>query len=537
MQLAELIITDAAERGLRHFFGLPGSGSPMDMMDAGRRLGVEFITVAHESSAAIMAAYNGMMRGTAGLALAIKGVGAGNLAAGAVNAYFERMPVVCVCESSPGNVQQREMIQHCDHRGLFGAVAKYQTDLASPTGPETLRAAVEAATEGRPGPVLLNMPSDVGRAECGPPLPVRNAAPTASPNEDQLAAAEVLLRRTRRPLVIAGADVVRAGATDELRQFVEAVGAAVLVTLDARGVIHEKHPRWAGAFVGIFTPNLIETEILNQTDLVILVGVDPMMSHTPWSNPLPTCELVLRPDYETLSPHPTARVDGDLRVTLRRLANPQRGFSEDEISRICSQILVQFKRPTGVPLTAQDIIEITRGVLPEEGVLFSETGVLVNMLERLWPVSRPGTYFGTSGGRTMGLTVPAILGAKLARPDVPMIGLGCDGSLLMRLGELEGFARTGVTVPLVIVNDHALGTIKSRQRSRGMAEYKLDLYPIDLAAVARACGLYGVTVRTPEALQQALTVAMVADRTTLIDAQVEPRAYQDSFGPTIGVLQ
>jgi acetolactate synthase I/II/III large subunit len=118
MTLTELIIAEAAQRGLRHFFGLPGSGSPMDMMDAGRRLGVEFITVAHESSAAIMAAYNGAMCRTAGLALAIKGVGAGNLVGGAVNAYFERMPVICVCECAPASVKQTELIQLCSHGRL-----------------------------------------------------------------------------------------------------------------------------------------------------------------------------------------------------------------------------------------------------------------------------------------------------------------------------------------------------------------------------------------------------------------------------------
>jgi acetolactate synthase-1/2/3 large subunit len=229
-------------------------------------------------------------------------------------------------------------------------------------------------------------------------------------------------------------------------------------------------------------------------------------------------------------------VDGDLRVALRRLAAPQHGFSTEEIAHARGRILVHFRRPSGVRLAAQDIIEIARRVLPEDGILFSETGIPVCMLEHLWPVSRPGTYFGTSGGRTMGLTLPAILGARLARPDVPMIGLGSDGSTLMRLGELEVFARTGAAVPLVICNDRALGTIKSRQRSRGLDEYKLDLYPVDLAEVARACGLLGATVRTPEELEKALTAAMVADRTTLIDAQVEPRAYQDSFGPTIGML-
>ena len=100
----------------------------------------------------------------------------------------------------------------------------------------------------------------------------------------------------------------------------------------------------------------------------------------------------------------------------------------------------------------------------------------------------------------------------------------------------EALPRTGVAAPLVIFNDSALGTIKSRQRSRGMNEYKLDLYPVDLAGVACACGLKGITVRSPEELEKALTAAMVADKATVIDARLEPRAYQDSFGPTIGVL-
>ena len=90
MKLADLIMADAYERGVRHFFGLPGGGAPLDLMEAGRKIGVDFIAVAHESSAAIMAAYNGLMNETAGVALAIKGVGAANLAAGAATAYFER---------------------------------------------------------------------------------------------------------------------------------------------------------------------------------------------------------------------------------------------------------------------------------------------------------------------------------------------------------------------------------------------------------------------------------------------------------------
>ena len=136
----------------------------------------------------------------------------------------------------------------------------------------------------------------------------------------------------------------------------------------------------------------------------------------------------------------------------------------------------------------------------------------------------------------MGLMVPAALGARLAQPKKPMVGLGADGSLLMRLGELEVFARAGVAMPLIIINDQALGTMKARQKSRGFADYGLDFHAVDYVAIAKACGLRGVIVETPEAFRSALAEAMESDRTTLIDARVDPQAYQNSFSPTIGDL-
>ena len=537
MKLAELIITEARGRGLRHFFGLPGGGSPLDMMEAGRQLDVSFVSVAHESSAAIMAAYYGLMKNTAGLALSVKGIGAGNLAGGAANAYFERMPVVCLCESSPMHVTQKEMVQHCDHSRLFGAAVKYQNTLTAAEAAASVQEAVFQATDGRPGPALLNLPSDMGLAEGGAPLTIKTSPDATSPDNAQLAAARELIQTASRPVIIAGTDVVRAGAAKELQTLVENIGAAVLVNMDARGVFPESHPRWAGVLTGNYAPNIIETEIMSQADAGLLIGADSMMTHVPWDVDLPTCELTLRAEYETLSPDPKVRVDGDLKEILKNLsAHNQPGFSDDQIQGTRRKVLQNFKRPEGAQFAAQDIIEITRAVLPAEGVLFSETGAYIAMLEHLWQVEDPNTYWGTTGGRTMGLTLPAIFGAKLAKPDMLAVGIGGDGSLLMRLGELETFARAGVAVPLIIINDQALGTMKSRQKSREMPEYALDFHSVDFAGIATACGLRGVTVNTPEQFESELQLAMDADRTTLIDARVDPQAYQDSFGPTIGVL-
>ena len=102
---------------------------------------------------------------------------------------------------------------------------------------------------------------------------------------------------------------------------------------------------------------------------------------------------------------------------------------------------------------------------------------------------------------------------------------------------VEVFARTGAAAPLIIINDRSLGTMKSRQKSRGMPEYGLDLHPVAFADVARACGLRGATVDTPEAFEAELKQAVEADVTTLIDARVDAAAYQDGFAAMIGVFQ
>jgi acetolactate synthase I/II/III large subunit len=532
--ISQRIMAEAHEQGLRYFFGLPGGGAPLEMIDTGGRLGISFVPVAHESSAAIMAGYYGLMKGTAGLALAIRGVGAGNLAGGVVNAFFERLPLIAICESTPVSPGDRTGVQQCDQNGLFAGVAKFQADLAASNVEALVRDAFRVAVEGRPGPVILGFPSDAEAIFDRAYVPVSGSPLRPRPAGD-LQAARDFLARCARPVVIAGADIIRGHAIGELRDLVEAAGAAVLVTMEARGVFPESHPRWAGVLTGVFNKNVIETRVLDQADGVLMAGVDAAMTHGPWKHEIPCCEATARSEYRSLHPGPAVRVSGDLKAMLRILTPPPRpGFAESEVRRLREDILLFFRRPPGARFAAQDVIEITRKLLPADGILFSETGAYICMLEHLWLVDKPGTYFGTSGGRSMGLTLPAAIGARLADPATPMVGIGGDGSLLMRLGELETMARTGAAFPLVIINDQALGTIKWRQKSRGFPDRGLDLYPVDFAAVAAACGLRGVMAQTPEEFESALGSALRSRRATLIDARVDPVAYQDGFGATIG---
>ena len=536
LKAAEAVMAAAQEHGLKHFFGIPGGGSPLELIDAGRKVGVQFVNVSHESSAAIAASYYGRLKGTAGLAMSIRGVGAANMAGGVANVYFERLPLVGVCEAPPVSSSPMESVQQCDQPRLFEGITRYQSTLTADGALEMIGEAFTQAVDGRPIPSILHLPAGLGEVKPGQTSSQEASPHDSSLDEPALAKLQEFVKKHHRLTILAGADVIRGDATRELLAFAEATGAAVLVTMDARGVFPESHPRWAGVFLGLFNPNVIESRILQRSDGVVFVGVDAMMTHAPWKSELPAGELAARLDYSSMS-SPIIRVNGDLKFALQRLtAQPRSGFPETEIRQLRSGILPYFKRPAKARFAAQDILEITRELLPSDGLLLSETGAYICMLEHLWPVERPGTYMGTSGGRTMGLTVPAALGARLADRERPMVGLGADGSLLMRLGELEAVARSGIALPLVIINDQALGTMKARQRSRGFPNYALDLHAVDFSTIARACGLQGVVVETPQSFRRELAQALESDRTTLIDARVDPQPYQDSFGPTIGDL-
>eukprot|EP00937_MAST-01D_sp_MAST-1D-sp2_P004716 g4716.t1 len=595
LTLAQYVIRDCKARGLRHFFGIPGSGSPMDLMDAAREEGLEFVISGHESSAVISAAYYGAFTGgatgsgTPGLMVGIKGVGMGNAVGGAVNASTERMPVVVICEARASKVPRAlPLAQHTgvDQAAFFGDQVRYAGSFGRGDVAETWHAATAhaSACPGRPGASFVDLPGDLGRAPVDAAAAEALAAAAteraaawadrAGAPADRIAAAAAVLARHRRPVLVVGADVVRDGACDAFGALARGpLRAAVITTMEARGAFDETDDRWAGVLVSRTSPLVIETKLLAEADCIVLCGVDSYMVENPFLKPLPTVvELAAHPAHGSLTDTrgilagdasaaqnaggaPDAvRLDGHLRKTLEALAvacaappaagafrgGAGYGFDAVAVRAIRQHVLDEcFRRPATSGLTANDIIETTRRLLPAHGVVFAETGVFVCMLEHLWPAARPRTFFGTSGGRSMGLTVPALLGAKLAAgASTPMVGFGGDGSLLMRLGELESFGRLAHQLrgtPLVVINDQALGTMQARQRSRKMAPYSLAFHGVDFAAVARACGMGAATVSTAAEFEAALAAALdPAAPPTLIDARVDARAYQDSFAKTVG---
>ena len=164
-------------------------------MDAGRRFGVDFVSTSHESSAAIMAAYYGVLKQTAGLALSVRGVGAGNLLGGVVNAHFERVPVVAVCETVPTSMAAYPSVQYCDQLSCYQRICKYAAAVSKEDAAAQIQASVYHSLEGRPGPALLNVPADLSQTSWNAPLPSKPIALPSSPaSSAQIALARAFLR-------------------------------------------------------------------------------------------------------------------------------------------------------------------------------------------------------------------------------------------------------------------------------------------------------------------------------------------------------
>ena len=532
----ELLIDRAWGEGIRHFFGLPSSGVLLHVLEAGRRRGVDFISTAHESSGVIAAAYNGYFSGSAGLAIGIQGPGAGNMASGAVNAQFERKPVVCVCEC-PALDDFGNWGQQADHPGLFKSTVRACLRIAPQTAAQTVHDAFRIAAGSRYGPVLLELPRNLGTSLAATDFVAATAVELPDPEPLEVEAACNAVASFQRPVIIAGDDVRQEGLTTALVELADTLQAVVLVTMDGRGVFPETHPRFGCVYIGTAPPHTLYRSFLNESDGVLVIGADGRMKEARWDIDVPVCELVTCPEFSALSDTPQWRVNGSLGATVKSLVRRRNrvGFPISRIAELRAAAAPRFARPPSARLAVQDVIGITREQLPGDGLLFAETGVFQSMLEHLWPVVVPDTFFGSTVGRTMGLTVPALLGAKLACPTRPMIGFTTDGSALMRLGELEVYARAGVVAPLVVMNDGALGTIQAQQRFQGLPDYGLHLQRVDFSSIARTLGLNGVVVETPEEYVSALRRSWDAQSATLIDCRIDSQEYRDSFMPTTGM--
>ncbi len=523
--VADALIDALVRHGLERVFGLPGGGSNLDLIEAARRQGIEFILARHETSAVMMAAVDADLNDSVGLVLVTKGPGVANAVNGVAHASLDRSPIVLVTDGVAK--QQFAFISHqvFDQKAMLAPIVKAYSRLDGPDAGAEMSNLVTTAMTPRKGPVHIELTASAARANVrNAPRHMVSRMPAAS--AAALVEARAIIATAKCPVVVAGLET--RGAHLQTRALVEALGCPALVTYKAKGVIPDSHP----LFAGIFTGGALEQRTVRQADLIILVGLDPVELITqPWPYTAPILEVGFKhhPVHYVV---PVASLHGDLTENLKRMTSSTRRpteWTKKEIATLRENMAAALAyRGSRAGLTPEAVVKIAaemarpltrwpRATVDAGAHMFSATA--------FWPCRAPHDLLISNGLASMGFALPAAIASALHDRKRVTIAFTGDGGLLMCLGELATAVQQDARVVIVVFNDGSLSLIDIKQQQREFPPQGVRWKRPDFAAVIKGLGGRGYRAGTAAGYRRALREAYMGRGPALIDVIVDPSGY------------
>ncbi len=468
---ADLFIKSLECCGVTTVFGVPGEETTA-LMRAIEASDLTFVLTRHEQAAAFMASVHGRLTGRPAVCLATLGPGATNLITGVADAHLDHVPLIAVTGQGSTNRMGPESHQMIDLDALFAPVTKFSRTIVTSDAISGIAAeAVRRALAEKPGAVHVCLPEDIASAEvAGAPLPLPTPA-KLMPSSTAIEAAARRLACAERPVILAGAGVLRGKAVETLQRFAESLQLPIATSFMANGVLPQGHPLSLYSF-GQPEDDYVDLA-LQAADLVIAVGFDPV------EYPLGTLSNGKQIPVLALSQTETAsdtgwllagQVAGDLNATLEGLMTALEGRRWDLPSTFeathaaMEKTLARRRTANGVgPMAPQDICsEITRQIRPEDTVL-SGVG-----LHKLWVArhvipKRAGQVIIPNGLAGMGLALPGAVAAARLNSEGRVLAICGDGDVMMNVQDMETAARLGLDLTVMVWEDGGYGLIDEKQ--------------------------------------------------------------------------
>jgi acetolactate synthase-1/2/3 large subunit len=521
--LADRLVERLRAVGTRALFGVPGGGGNLRLIDAAERAGLPFVLTTTETGGAIAAIAQSEITGCPGACLTTLGPGASAVANGVACAELERAPIFVFTDNYASGEIGTYDHQSFDYRKFFGAIAKKSLTLAPDRAFGSIQQAFAAIAEPPPGPVHIECPADFeSGARPKAWLVSRWQPPETSPI--QRAKIEELLERSRRPLAIVGLGARLDSDAAAIRQFCERLDVPAMVTYKAKGVVPDAH----ACFAGVFTNGAIEREILDQSDLILAIGLDPVeLLPRPWTMAQPIVGIARWTMPETHIPFNVQWIS-DVPAALAE-CETWLGRSEWDLAEIGRTVRDQRQRvdikATG--MTASRVVEVAASALALTARVAVDAGAHMFPATMLWPVSEPNGMLISNGLSTMGFALPAAIGAALVDRSRPVVALTGDGGLLMCAGELLTAAREKARVIVIVFNDASLSLIEIKQRARRLPPAGISLGEVKWTTLAEGFGIPAFVASTDEELARAIERALACDGPSLIDARIDRSTYGD----------
>ena len=527
---ADLLAQRLFEAGCRHAFGMPG-GEVLTLVDALESAGITFHLTKHENAAGFMAEAVHHRDGAPAILVATLGPGAMNGINVVANALQDRVPMIVLTGCVDADEALTYTHQVMDHSQVYRSITKGTFMLTADGADIIADKAVSLANQPRPGPVHIDVPISVADTRVSGVKRRRLAkvAPVA-PGAECLEKARRWVAEAERPLAIIGLDVLYDDSRCVVRAFLEHFNIPFVTTYKAKGVVPEDHPLCLGGagLSPLADKHLIP--LVEQADLVLCLGYDPIEMRPGWREIWDPEDKRVIDIAAVVNDHYMHQAGlnlvADTSATLEAIAkgNPARKtWPNGEPDQVKTALAEAF--PTDEDWGPAAIIAETRAVLPTESLATADSGAHRILLSQMWECSEERGLIQSSALCTMGCAVPMAIGLKLAEPDRPVISFSGDAGFLMVAGELSTAAEMGENPIFLVFVDASLALIELKQRQRQMGNRGVDFDRHDFAAMGRAFGGYGHTVRNRDELRAALDQALKADKFTVIAAEIDRGGY------------
>ena len=527
---AEILVECLLEQGVDTIFGFPG-GAVLNIYDALYKYQdkIRHILTSHEQGAAHAADGYARASGKVGVCLATSGPGATNLVTGIATAYMDSVPVVAITGNVPLNLLGKDSFQEVDITGITMPITKHNfivkdvNDLA-----DIVRRAFKIAREGRPGPVLIDIPKDITAQKTEY---VRKEVQPIERSVKYISDAAVkeainLLNSSVRPLIYAGGGVSASDACEELLELAERLQSPVTLSLMGMGAFPSTHELYTGmvGMHGTKTSNMAVTEC----DLLIAIGArfsDRVVSKLERFAPN---AKILHIDVDAAEVNKNIRSEchiiGDVKEVLTRI---NKDIEPRDRSKWLGYIKeLKEKYPLGrdsEALTPQFILDKIYEITKGDAIIATEVGQHQIWTAQYYKFTKPRTLITSGGLGTMGFGLGASIGAQIARPDKRVINIAGDGSFRMNLNELATAVEYNLPIIEVIMNNHALGMVRQWQNmfyDKRFSQTTLDR-ATDFVKLAEAFGACGFNLTKKEDAERIITEALSLNRPVVINCEID----------------
>jgi acetolactate synthase I/II/III large subunit len=541
MRAADALMESLKAEGVEHVFGIPG-GANLPTYDALVDADIRHIQVRHEQGGGHAAEGYAKASGRVGVAFATSGPGATNLVTSIADAIMDSVPTVFVTGQVRTELIGTDGFQEADVTGITMPIVKHSFQVTDPRQiPQYVHEAFHVASTGRPGPVLVDVPQDLSRADIEyeadtDPVELPGYKPSTEGNIKQVRLAAKAMANASRPVIYSGGGVINSDGSEELRELCLSDRFPVTSTVMGLGAFPAPHEQWLG-MLGMHGTRAANYAMDN-ADLIVAVGArfDDRITGK-LSEFAPRAKFIhIDIDPAEISKNVPAHIPivGDAKQVLAKLSKEYRALQTDssrldgwwkQIAAWQEEYPLRYEPGEGGEIKPQFMIEAMYRATGGEAIITSDVGQHQMWCAQYFHFNRPRRWINSGGLGTMGFGLPAAIGAKVACPDDQVVCLAGDGSLVMVCQELATCVHNEIPVKVFLMNNGYMGMVRQWQELFWNERYSsVEMGPSpDWVKLAEAFGLTGMRCEDSADLEEMMGKVLEADGPVLLDVRVSPK--------------